>query len=414
MNTQRILLAMGLLIVLTSLSVLAYTPQDCTGPDCRPSQPILPREVEPPLVFLHVLAPAVADASQPVTYQICVENRSSADAHFVVVKNAIPKNARMEKTDPPATVVGNEIQWSLGTLAAGQRQCLLMVLRPTSADRLENCLRVHYEHGLCTTTRLTGKPAIEEPPSETAPQPPQLQMSITGPAKVFIQSQMRYQLQLSNLGEGEAKNLQVVMTVPPEAAFEQASEGGVYLAESRQVRWSLDNLASRKNRPLEVTLKASQVGQALVKAEAQATGSQTQAEFRTEIVGGSGLHMNIREDRDPLFVGESSRFVITVRNTGLTAVTQLRLSALVPDEFKPTRARSETGDVALEPPRPNPQLFEFKPFTLEPGTEKRLLIDVEAVKAGFARFRVEMQADQLTAGRVLWEQATNVVFDLTE
>ena len=413
MRKQWVLFAIGGLIVLSSLSVLALPAQDCQGTTCQTGQPLLPREVEPPMVYVHVLAPAHADAGQPVVYQICVENRSASDAHFVVVKNPIPKNARMEKTVPPATVVGNEIQWSLGTLTAGSRQCLQLVLRPTNAERLDNCVRVQYEHGLCTTTQLSGK-AAPESSSETQVKQPQLQMTLNGPAKVFVQSQMRYQIQLSNLGEGDAAHTQVVFTVPSEASFEQASDGGMYIAESRQIRWSLGALASRKNRPLEVTLKADKIGQVLIKTEAQATGAKTQAEFRTEIVGGSGLHLNIHEERDPLFVGESTQFVITVRNTGLAPVTQLRLAALVPDEFKPTRARSELGDVPLNPSSPNPQLFEFRPFTLEPGTEKRLLIQVEAVKAGLARFRVEMQADQLTAGRVLWEQPTNVVMDLTD
>jgi predicted DNA-binding antitoxin AbrB/MazE fold protein len=55
---------------------------------------------------------------------------------------------------------------------------------------------------------------------------------------------------------------------------------------------------------------------------------------------------------------------------------------------------------------------EFKPLILKPGEEVRLVIHVNALKAGDVRLRVEIRAKELTAGPLIEEESTTIAEEL--
>src|SRR5262249_26842283 len=64
---------------------------------CAPVCPVAVQRVEDPptpVVKIRVRVPACEVTGQELKYCICVENCSRANAHHVLVKNALPKNAR--------------------------------------------------------------------------------------------------------------------------------------------------------------------------------------------------------------------------------------------------------------------------------------------------------------------------------
>src|SRR5262245_52425836 len=76
-------------------------------PTAPPAQP--PAEPPTPVVKLHVRVPALSTPGQPLEYQIRVENPSAADAHHVVVKNALPANAKLVRASPEPHVKEPEL-----------------------------------------------------------------------------------------------------------------------------------------------------------------------------------------------------------------------------------------------------------------------------------------------------------------
>src|ERR1700731_663836 len=60
----------------------------------------LPKEPPPPVVKIKVRVPACGGPGQPIEYRICVENCSTSEAHHVIVKDALPANAKFVKSDP--------------------------------------------------------------------------------------------------------------------------------------------------------------------------------------------------------------------------------------------------------------------------------------------------------------------------
>ena len=120
----------------------------------------LPKFPPPPVVKLKVHVPACAEPGQPIEYRICVENCSTAEAHHVVVKNALPSNAKFVKADPEPTKQGPELEWKLGTIGGGAVREIILVLQPTNKEDVKNCVRVQFEHGQCLTTRQAALPPM--------------------------------------------------------------------------------------------------------------------------------------------------------------------------------------------------------------------------------------------------------------
>jgi uncharacterized repeat protein (TIGR01451 family) len=62
--------------------------------------PVAPCDPPTPVVKIRVRVPACGRPGEPIEYRICVYNDSPADAHHVVVKNAVPANARFVRASP--------------------------------------------------------------------------------------------------------------------------------------------------------------------------------------------------------------------------------------------------------------------------------------------------------------------------
>src|SRR5437870_3407359 len=108
----RILFGMALLAALT-LPFSASSSTESRPEDC------LPKDPPPPVVKRKVRVPACSEPGQHLEYRICVENCSPAEAHHVVVKNALPANAKFVRSDPEPSKQGPELQWNLGTIGGG-------------------------------------------------------------------------------------------------------------------------------------------------------------------------------------------------------------------------------------------------------------------------------------------------------
>ena len=131
----------------------------------------------------------------------------------MVVKNALPANAKFVKAEPAPTKQEPELQWSLGTIGGGGVREIVLVLQPTNREDVKNCARVLFEHGQCVTTRQTAYPPGARPPViETIPDStefPDLELSLRGPEKQYVNVATKYEITLTNKGKGKATDVSV-------------------------------------------------------------------------------------------------------------------------------------------------------------------------------------------------------------
>jgi uncharacterized repeat protein (TIGR01451 family) len=398
--------------------------------------PCPPVDPPAPMVKLRMRVAACSPEGQQIEYGITIENCSPAPAHHVLVRNPLPPNCRFVCAKPEPAGVGQEIVWTFGTLCSGDCREIVLVLAPLDAADVKNCARVQFEHGQCVVTRIARafpgavevpgplEPAKEkEPIMEKVPgvekEPPKvipsgtakLDLKITGPKQQYANLPARYQIAVTNSGDGAAENLVLSALLPDRSAFLSASDNGVFHYD--QAAWKLGNLPPGASRTVEVTYRLTIAGEACLKATALADANvRAEAESCTSFAGASALHLETMDTNDPVQVGGNTSYRITVFNQGTVSLTNIQLQVLVPAELALQRATGPTS-----PPRPEKlpaataqgQTLTFEPLNqLKPGEKQTYEVFANAVKPGDARWRAILTADELTGGPVTEEESTTV------
>jgi uncharacterized repeat protein (TIGR01451 family) len=427
---------LGIVLGLVVAPVRASDPPLCPDGVC-----LVPLDPPTPVVSLKVRVPACVAPGQEITYKMCVENCSAAPAHHVVVKNVVPKGAKFVRSSPEPHATEPELQWRLGTLGPGCRKDIVLVLLPESKEDLKNCARVQFEHGQCVTTRVAASAPLVRPeaipvfppevkPPTTAEPPlgqqlpkgppppvlgePKLELTITAPKKQYANLPVKYQLTLANAGSGKAVRALISATLPANTKFVSASNGGTFL--ENQVAWYVDDVPAGGTKTVTLVYQALEAGEfcvaarALANREGQAEAAPVTAQARgcTDFQGVAAVTMNLRVTKNPVEVGDSTSYVITVTNPGTAPVTNVTIRATAPKELLPFRVKSPIDFK-------EGQVVTFKPLAeLAPGKRIEITVWATAKQAGDARFKVEMTADQLVAGGPVMEEESTTIFAETE
>jgi uncharacterized repeat protein (TIGR01451 family) len=228
-----------------------------------------------------------------------------------------------------------------------------------------------------------------------------LDLNMTGPKRRYLNVPASYQITVRNPGSAPVTNLTITDPLPGKTTFVRASEGGQLV--SNQVQWSLGALGPGESRTVEVALRAQAIGPISNQATAQADrGLMKQAAVDTDFVGEPALSLEVEDSEDPVAFGGATTYTITVRNPGTKPVTKVQIVAIVPAQMAVTRAAGAADH------RRDGQKITYEPLTLQAGGEARYQIEVKALQAGDVRFKVELTADQLTAGPVVQEESTTI------
>jgi uncharacterized repeat protein (TIGR01451 family) len=324
----------------------------------------------------------------PVTFRIEVVNGGAVPVTDVVVTDILPKELRYE-TSTPAAERRALLTWNLGTLRSGEQRVIEYRAITLEAGTFTNRAVVTAAGGLRqeTTSRVTVGSA-------------KLSLSMVGPAKRYANLPAVFELTVSNPGSAPASNVVVVNPLPANTRFQSATDGGQLI--ENEVSWTLGSLAPGAKRTFKFQLAAQNPGEVLNKATAKADRDlSASAEVKTLFQGVAGLTARLT-DTDPIAVGQEVAYVLVVRNTGTDSTNDLKVTATVPAQLQATDAQG--------PSKANLQgdRVTFEPITLKAGEDARYLIYVKALKAGDVRFRVDIEAKELTSGPLREEESTTI------
>jgi uncharacterized repeat protein (TIGR01451 family) len=336
-----------------------------------------------PKLTVEKSGPAQALLAETLNYRLTFTNSGGADLTNLLVTDILPPGLEHESRK-------DRLSWILGTLAPGQSQTV------------EYHVVARRVGLLCNKTIATAAGGFrEEKQSCVRVGEVKLGLGITGPERRYLNLPAAYQITVSNPGTLPLTQVMIHNPVPAQTMFLSASEDGQLIGN--QVQWRIGTLPPAASRTVEMRLRALEPGRICNQVLATADhGLTKQAEACTQFTGASALTLEVEDTMDPVEVGQETSYNVSVRNTGTDPVTRVQIVATVPEQMAVVRAAG-ASDHRKEGPK-----IIYEPLTLSAGAQAQYRIDVKAERPGDVRFRVEMTADQLTAGPVLQEESTTV------
>jgi uncharacterized repeat protein (TIGR01451 family) len=115
------------------------------------------------------------------------------------------------------------------------------------------------------------------------------------------------------------------------------------------------------------------------------------ASAKTLVTGISAVSLEVVDVDDPVRIGTRTTYAISVTNQGSAAATNIRIVCMLEDNVRYVSSSGATAG-SIEG-----QMVKFLPLSsLAPKVKADWYVVVAAVKPGDVRFKVVMNADQLT------------------
>jgi uncharacterized repeat protein (TIGR01451 family) len=226
----------------------------------------------------------------------------------------------------------------------------------------------------------------------------------TGPAWRYVGRPADWSVEVENKGEVPLANVVVREQLPPELAFERASDGGT--PQGNEVTWAVGALKPGEKRRVTVTT-VCKVLSPRVTAVASVTadpGIDARAAAALEIRGLPAVRMKVADRDDPVDVGQQTEYRVEVTNQGSLPAEAVQVVAVVPDEMRVVDAKGPSAA------KVEGQRVTFPPVaSLAPGEALAYTIQVQALKAApTVYFRAELTTSALTKPLVE-EESTSVL-----
>jgi uncharacterized repeat protein (TIGR01451 family) len=193
---------------------------------------------------------------------------------------------------------------------------------------------------------------------------PDIAINATGPARAGLGATATYQFAITNPGDLPARGVTLTSELPPGASL-VSSNPPAEVAGGR-LTWTLGDLAPRETRPVELNLRADQLGSLSVCASVRTAEGLTASDCASTVVASPSLEVQIRGPQTAV-VGEDVRYEVTITNRGQVAATGL----IITDTFDPGFRHMISGS-PIERDLPD----------IEPGQSRTIYITFGVVAPG--------------------------------
>lgn len=242
-----------------------------------------------------------------------------------------------------------------------------------------------------------------------------LSLQMKGPQVRYLNRRADWEILVKNPGRIPLRNVIVKSLLPDELDFVRADENG--LLEGRDVVWNLGELKGGESRVVRVSTICRRMGdrilhRAIVVAEpmtdagavTQVAGKIIQAEDRIllDVRGLPAFRLNVQGERNPLAVGERTRYRIEVINQGTLRGKDVEIVATLPAEMKFINASGPSVHTVE-----NQRIVFAQRDGLQAKEKWIYEIEAEAIKTGDARLKVDLRAATLSSP-VSEEQSTTI------
>ncbi len=309
---------------------------------------------------------------QQQVVQIEISNPGSGDATGVMLLETVPTGVSHE--------AGPALEFEVGTLRAGENRRMDLLLTAEQAGKINNVM----------TARADANLQIEAN-CEFEVISPELQLSIEGPHRRFLERPATYQVSVDNPGTATAKDVQLVTHLPRGMQFVSANNKGEYDSSSHSVHWSLAELPAHERGSVELVALPIESGTHTLQVSTKAEqGLEDRSDKQVIVEGLSALMFEVIDVEGLIEIGGETTYEIRVQNQGSKAATNVQVAAIMQAGLRPTSAHGETrhsiqGERVIFAPLPK----------LAPRAETTFRIQVQGVRPGDQRVSVKIASDDL-------------------
>jgi uncharacterized repeat protein (TIGR01451 family) len=331
--------------------------------------------VTQPALQLQKTMPSEVLQCEPIEVRYVVTNSGSGAANDVQIRDELPEGLVAAATGS-RTVVAD-----VGTLEAGQSRAFRAEIRAQRTGEFTNN----------ATAKASGGLSAEASANITV-RKPELEVTKTAPQQIYMGRPLNFQITVRNTGNGEARNATLIDQLPAGARIESVGNNGTVAEDGRTVTWDLGTLAPDAERTVSLQIDPAGVGGDIrntATAQAYCAEAAT-ATTTTRLLGIPAVLLEVIDITDPVRVGETTTYQITVTNQGSALDENIRIAFQLSqmelvDVTGPTGIASRGDQMALQPlPR------------LEPKQQATWRIQARAQASGDVRFRVQMQTANIT------------------
>lgn len=336
--------------------------------------------VEPELQLVKSVSPQPQVLRcDPITITYRVTNPGTGAAENVRVRDTLPNCMRL-------AAGGQNVDIEVGTLAPGESRDVSVQVEAVST-------------GTCSSQAVataTGDLRAESGRPEITIVEPMLAVSIECPGRTFLGRTTTYEVTAENTGDGAAANSVLTVQVPAGAEFVSASQGGQL--SGGNVIWNLGTLAPGQRVSGEIVVRAGSAQNLTARATLSGNCAATvNDQCQTSIEGIPAMLLDGFDDPDPIEVGQTTTYTLTVTNQGSADLTRIQFDGVMAEgamEFVSATTTSPVGSVS-HTARGN--VIDFAPVSrLAPGETATYRITVRAIRAGQVAFRAEAVSNEIT------------------
>lgn len=248
-----------------------------------------------PKIGITKTAPPTVMVGQSFDYNIVVNNPSRVATTNTVLTDKLPDGIAYVSSDPQAKVNGQNLTWSLGTLASGASSAVKVTVKGTRTGKFTNTAKVVADYDLSA-----------EAAAVTVITQAKLQVTKTAPAEVLICESITYTVTVTNQGDAPATNVKLEDKLP---------DGLVYREKHSRVTANFGTLAPGQSKKVRYVVTANRTGTYTNTVTVKGDGGLSVSAKAKTIVRQPVLAI-VKDAPRARYAGRDIAYTITVTNKG--------------------------------------------------------------------------------------------------
>lgn len=216
--------------------------------------------------------PPQSTASEPLRYEIVVENRGREKIDAVDVDESVPPTHQLTDVSPAGYFEDNLLRWRLTDLRPGEQRRLQVEVVPTKSGAIETTTSVRPSIQVAS---LTDVERTQSGADRRETFSPPIRLRRSGYRIIGLEESVLFTNHVQNLSATTQREVEIVETVPTGFRVIKVEEGGVYDRQSGTITWTLASLPEGQSIELGVVLAAETQGE--FESRVKATTSEGEA-----------------------------------------------------------------------------------------------------------------------------------------